>query len=113
MSTETDNYWTATRHPWACVFFVLPLLATYEVGLHLLGQYDLRNGADVWLRFALNAVGVSPIYGAPLLLVLVLLLWGLLRREGRPTDKIGVWVGMTGESAAYAILLRSEERRVG
>jgi len=105
MPAQPDNYWCATKHPWACVLFVLPLLATYEIGLYVLGQYNLRNGADVWLRAALSEVGISPVYGAPCLLVSVLLLWGLLRREGRPTDNVGVWVGMSGESAAYALLL--------
>ncbi len=105
MPTEADNYWSATKHPWACVLFVLPLLAIYEIGLYVLGQYDLRNGADVWLRAALSEVGIAPAYGAPCLLLFVLLLWGLLHREGRPVDKVGVWVGMTGESAAYALLL--------
>ena len=105
MPTEAENYWKATRHPWACVLFVLPLLAAYEIGLYVLGQYDLRNGADVWLRRVLSEVGISPVYGAPCLLLSVLLLWGLMRREGRPTDKLGVWVGMSGESAAYALLL--------
>ena len=106
--TEADNYWSATKHPWACVLFVLPLLATYEVGLYALGHTapeDLRNGADAWLRAALGDVGISPIYGAPCLLVFILLLWGLLRRRGRPVDKLGVWVGMTIESAGYALLL--------
>jgi hypothetical protein len=102
---ESDNYWAATKHPWACVLFVVPLLAIYEIGLYALGHYDLRNGADVWLRSALSEVGISPIYGAPLLLLFVLLGWGLIQRDGRPTDKVGVWVGMTGESAAYAVLL--------
>jgi hypothetical protein len=105
MPTESDDYWSATKHPWACVLFVLPLLATYEIGLYVLGQYDLRNGADIWLRTALREIGISPVYGAPCLLIFVLLVWGLLRREGRPTDKVGVWAGMTGESAAYALLL--------
>ena len=108
MTTEADHYWSATKHPWACVLFVLPLLATYEIGLYALGHPapdDLRNGADVWLRSALSEVGISPIYGAPCLLVFVLLLWGLLRRQGRPIDKLGVWVGMTIESAGYALLL--------
>src|SRR6267378_655445 len=103
MASEADNYWSATKHPWACVLFVLPLLAIYEIGLYATGHgapEDLRNGADAWLRSALTEVGVSPVYGAPVLLVIVLFLWGLLRREGRPTDKIGVWVGMTCESAA-------------
>lgn len=108
MPTETDDYWTATKHPWACVLFVLPLLAVYEIGLHAnapAGPEALRNGADVWLRAALEFVGVSPGFGAPCLLLATLLAWGLVRREGRPTDKIGVWVGMVAESAAYAVLL--------
>ena len=65
----------------------------------------MRNGADVWLRCALEAVGVTSLYGAPCLLVIVLLAWGLVRRVGRPLDKIGVWVGMVAESAAFAVLL--------
>jgi hypothetical protein len=108
MPTDADNYWSATKHPWACVLFVLPLLAIYEIGLYALGlaaPESLRNGADVWLRSALNEVGVAPVYGAPCLLVFVLLAWGFWCREGQPTDKVGVWVGMTGESAAYALLL--------
>ena len=63
MQTDADDYWSATKHPWACVLFVLPLLATYEIGLYVLGQYDLRNGADVWLRFALNEKFASALPG--------------------------------------------------
>jgi membrane protease YdiL (CAAX protease family) len=87
---------------------VLPLLAIYEVGLLALGPSspeELRNGADVWLREWLNLVGISPVYGAPCLLLFILLIWGLVRREGRPTDKVGVWIGMIGESAAFALVL--------
>ena len=59
MPTEADNYWSATKHPWACVLFVLPLLATYELGLYATG-HAARNGADAWLRSALSEVGISP-----------------------------------------------------
>jgi len=108
MRTQNDNYWSATKHPWACVLFVLPLLAIYEVGLYAVGQTspdNFRNGADAWLRTALSQVGISPVYGAPALLLFILLLWGLWRRDGRPLDKVGVWVGMTAESAFYALVL--------
>ena len=87
---------------------MLPLLAIYEIGLYAQGlttPEQLRNGADVWLRAALSEVGVSPIYGAPCLLVFVLLLWGLWKRDELPTDKLGTWIGMTIESAGYAVLL--------
>jgi membrane protease YdiL (CAAX protease family) len=108
MPIEPDNYWSATKHPWACVLFVLPLLAIYEVGLHALSPTapeSVRNGADVWLRAALEAIGFAHTFAAPCLLVFILLAWGLVQRDGRPLDKVGVWVGMVGESAAYAVLL--------
>lgn len=108
MRTPDDDYWAATKHPWACVLFVLPLLAIYELGLYATGHSapeNLRNGADVWLRAGLSAIGLSPAYAAPCLLLFILVMWGFLRREGRCFDKAGVWLGMTIESAAYALVL--------
>ena len=101
-------YWTATRHPWSCVLFVLPLLAVYEVGLYVLGPAPaalLRNGADTWLRTGLTSAGMSAVYGAPVALLLVLLVWTLLHREQTPSDPVGVWIGMAVESVAFAGLL--------
>src|SRR5207244_1255368 len=98
----------ATKHPWACVLFVLPLLAIYEIGLYVAGTSTpdlMRNGADAWLRAALSALGISPLYGAPCLLMVVLLAWGFWRREDRPLDNVGVWAGMAAESAAFALVL--------
>ena len=108
MAKGSSSYWQATRHPWSCVLFVLPLLAAYELGVRWLAPTapeEFRNGADVWLREALATVGVSPIYGAPVLLLLVLLAWGLWRVHDRPSDQAGVWAGMAGESAAFALVL--------
>jgi hypothetical protein len=102
------GYLAATRHPWACVLFVLPLLLFYEVGLYLLGPTppeDLRNGADAWLRGILQHVGISPIYGAPVLLLGVLFVWNLWRRDDRPGACLGVCLGMAVESAAFALCL--------
>jgi Type II CAAX prenyl endopeptidase Rce1-like len=107
MPIENANYWPATKHPWACVLFVLPLLAVYEIGLFLtpaVGPEELRNGADVWLRSVLSEIGVSA-YGAPCLIVCILLAWVLITRQGWPSDRVGVWIGMAAESAAYALLL--------
>ena len=108
MPSEVDNYWSATKHPWACVLFVLPLLAIYEIGLYVTGTTTpdlMRNGADAWLRYALNVIGISPLYGAPLLLMVVLLLWGFWQRDNRPLDNVGVWAGMAAESAVFALVL--------
>jgi membrane protease YdiL (CAAX protease family) len=108
MANRLNNYWEGARHPWSCVLFVLPLVAIYEAGVVWLGAPatdGCRNGADVWLRDALRAVGVGPECGAPGVLLLVLLIWALWRRRDRPADQMGVWAGMTAESAVHALSL--------
>lgn len=105
-SSASTSYWTATRHPCACALFVLPLLVFYEAGLYILGPAsidDMRNGADAWLRGILQHIGISPLYGAPILLLGVLLAWSLWRRADRPDDYLGLWVGMVVESALAAL----------
>ena len=105
-SSTSMSYWTATRHPWACALFVLPLLIFYEAGLYILGPAsmdDMRNGADAWLRGILQQIGISPLYGAPFLLLAVLLAWSLWRRADRPSDYLGLWLGMVVESALCAL----------
>jgi hypothetical protein len=102
-----SSYFKATRHPWVCLVFVLPLLAAYEGGVLWLGpaQPDsLRNGADTWLRWLLQAFGLSPLYWPPILLALILIVWGC-RRGRRSGDLFSVWIGMVIESAVYAICL--------
>jgi membrane protease YdiL (CAAX protease family) len=102
------SYWQATRHPWSCVLFVLPLLAAYEAGVRWLSAdapEACRNGADVWLRSAVAAGGLSPAFGAPAVLLLIMLGWALWRRQDRPADQAGVWVGMVIESVVFALVL--------
>jgi membrane protease YdiL (CAAX protease family) len=97
-------YLAGTRHPWACMVFVLPLLAAYEAGVLMMGtdQPDmLRNGADVWLRRVLDTLGLHHLLWAPALLALVLAAWCLRLRGDRPGD----YVGMAVESAIFALLL--------
>lgn len=115
MAYPSVVYWAATRHPWSCVWFVLPLLLVYEVGLHLQGPTPaeaLRNGADVWLRSALAGLGLSPLYAPPVLLVVILLTWSMLYRENRPGDHLGVWIGMIVESVVFAVALYGLSRGI-
>jgi Type II CAAX prenyl endopeptidase Rce1-like len=108
MFPETGEYWAATRHPWSCALFVLPLLAIYELGLYSLGAATAdswRNGADVWLRTGMASIGISPVFGLPVALVLLFLAWTFLYREARPRDTLGVWIGMASESVIFATLL--------
>ena len=96
----TGGYLTATRHPWPCLLFVLPLLAFYEVGVFVVGGATpevVRNGADHWLR---TLMGVWP---PPLLLTLAFLACGVRCWSDRPGDQVGVLSGMVFESVTYAL----------
>jgi membrane protease YdiL (CAAX protease family) len=108
-------YLAATRHPLAGVLFVLPLLAAYEAGVLLLAPAHpeaLRNGADVWLRWALASVGMNQQWWAPALLAGGLLLWAWRRRWDRPHDLLSAWLGTAGESALFALVLLGVGRSV-
>jgi hypothetical protein len=99
-------YLGATRHPWPCLLFVLPLLASYETCVLVIGGAHpevVRNGADNWLRVALAAGGVGYTWLPPAVLALVFAVWSRIRWGDRPGDLTGVLSGMTLESVAFAL----------
>jgi membrane protease YdiL (CAAX protease family) len=101
-------YHRATLHPLPCLLFLLPLLIAYEVGIFWVGGSHaeaLRNGADAWLRWALEVFGLHPLYGAPVLMAVIFLIWSWLRRDDRPDDLLGVCLGMAMESVAFGLVL--------
>jgi hypothetical protein len=75
------GYWCDAARPLPSLVFVAPLLAIYEAGLLLLGPQAMRNGADVWLRWMLHALGFSQYFLLPLLTCGLLLAWHHLRRD--------------------------------
>jgi hypothetical protein len=102
------TYLSATRHPWACLVFVLPLLILYEGGVLWLGGTDpnaMRNGADAWLRWGLERYGLGQAWAAPLLVVGVLLARTWAGWRDRPREPIAVVFGMVIESVVFAVLL--------
>ena len=110
------HYLRATCHPWPCLLFLLPLLAAYEVGIVWVGgtQADaLRNGADSWLHWAVDAFGLHQLYAVPVILALVFVVWSLLRRDDRPDDPIGVCLGMAIESLGFGLGLWALSRGIG
>ena len=61
MLGREGGYAAATRHPWPCLVFLMPLLLAYEGGLFWYGGQQtevLRNGADTWLHSGLTALGL-------------------------------------------------------
>jgi membrane protease YdiL (CAAX protease family) len=115
MRRALAEYLSATRHPWACALFVLPVLAVYEVGVLYLADsaQPLRNGADVWLRNALLSVGLTPGYWPPVFLALGLLVWSWAYRQSRPKNLRRVYVGMAVESAVLAAALWFSHQALG
>jgi membrane protease YdiL (CAAX protease family) len=100
-----SGYWSLSRLPLPSLIFVLPLLIAYEAGVILLGPQAARNGADVWLRWLLDALGLGQYFLLPALTVLVLLGW---HHTTRQPWRIPGWVywGMLVESVLLAVCLR-------
>lgn len=114
--SRVHDYLEATRHPWASLAFIAPLLAAYEIGVMLApiaSPDQLRNGADCWLRGTLLQFGVPALYGAPLALLAILLCWCLCNHRDRPHDLMTVWIGMALESVLYAAGLYGIARGLG
>src|SRR5262249_425920 len=104
MGRSTGGYLPATRHPWSCALFLLPLLAAYEGGALWLGNKNpLRTGADTWLRWGLEACGLNQLYWLPALLGILFLAGSWLQRDTRPRDILGVCAGMAIETVFFAV----------
>src|SRR5262245_43719402 len=106
MAAGRGGYLAEARHPWACVLFVLPLLAVHELGMLWQGaaQQDLcGNGADLWFRSLLEELGLGQWFWAPALVAVTLAGWACRRRRDRPRELGGVWLGMVLESAVLAV----------
>ncbi len=100
------GYLGATRHPWPCLLFLLPLLLAYETGVLFLGgphPETIRNGADHWVRCGLEFLGVGFFWVPPAVLAVAFILWASTRWRDRPADLPGVLSGMVLESVAFAI----------
>ncbi len=102
------SYWQATRHPGPCLLFLAPMLVAYEWGVHSLGGTDaatIRNGADAWTRDGLTALGVRHPIAAPAVVVAIVVIWFLRKRDSIPDDAPSLCLGMAIESIANALAL--------
>ena len=74
-ASESPSYWSLSRTPLTSLLFSMPLVLAYEGGVLLLGRGSPRNGADVWLRQFLDALGFGAYFLLPTLTVIGLLAW--------------------------------------
>jgi membrane protease YdiL (CAAX protease family) len=115
MLGREGGYAAATRHPWPCLVFLMPLLLAYEGGLFWYGGQQtevLRNGADTWLHSGLTALGLVEVYWAPVLIGGFFFAWSCLRRRDKPRDLVGVCAGMSIESVGFALALWGMSRNL-
>jgi Type II CAAX prenyl endopeptidase Rce1-like len=116
MGQSNTSYFWATRHPWPCLVFLLPLLAAYEGGVVWLGGTQaqaVRNGADAWLRWGFEVFGITALLAVPAAVVAILFIWTAARWRERPGNMIGVCFGMTMESVLFAFGLWAVSRNFG
>jgi membrane protease YdiL (CAAX protease family) len=101
---QPASYWSISREPLASLAFVVPLLAAYEAGVLSLGRQAVRNGADLWLRGFLDALGFGQYFLLPSLTVVLLLTWHHL--SGKPWRfPFRITPGMALESLMLASVL--------
>jgi len=99
---------TAAARPLASLLFLSPLLAFYVVGLIWM-RPDLAARADVLLREALEFLGVTGVLAPTWLVVIVLLVWHLVRRD--PWQISWSLLGlMAAETVLLAVPLLALER---
>jgi hypothetical protein len=102
--SAVESYWTLSRAPLESMVFSLPLVLIYEAGVLLLGRETPRNGADVWLRSMLDAIGFGAYFLLPLATILGLLAWHHVQHD-RWRFSGRVLVGMACESLLLACVL--------
>jgi membrane protease YdiL (CAAX protease family) len=104
---KTADYWNGTRRPLTCLVFLAPLLAAYEAGVLWLGGRDadaIRNGADYWIRNALESLGLNSPWLVPGMVVVGLLVWHVARQEKWRISG-SVLGGMFAESLLFGLAL--------
>ena len=102
------KYLDTTRTHTYSLLFALPLLVLYELGAMLIADGrggGMRNGADVLLRTLLATGGVQGTLAfTAALAVGAAVIVALERRRKKVPLRMPYFVGMLGESAAYALV---------
>lgn len=103
------GYWTRSQEPLQVLFFLLPLLAAYEIGLIWFADAKSRPIiAEVLLQKFFQVFGVdNPVlsYHLPAIVIVgVLITWHLTRRDRFSFD-VRIYAGMFAEAVLLALPL--------
>ena len=85
---HVSSYWERAAWPLQSLYFLLPLILLYEVGIALwVGPVDIR--ARGLLRLVFEHMGVTGVYLPGLVVIVVLFSWHLMQRDPwRPEPKL-------------------------
>ena len=100
---QLTAYWNESRRPLVSLWFVLPMLAAYEIGV-LVMPTTMRNGADAWMRGLLDVFGLGGYFLLPSLTVAGLLAWHHLSQQPWRARR-GVLAAMLGEAVVLGLFL--------
>lgn len=103
LSPRVRRYLADTRRPLVSLIFAAPLLIVYEAGV-IAFPHAARNGADVWMRNTLDAMGLGGYCLLPALTIGLLLAW---HHTTHQPWRLPRWVlsGMFLESLLLGVLL--------
>ena len=103
-----DDYWRYSRSAYYSIFAVLPLLIGYEILLMFTqsSTWQVRNAADVWLRYLLQAFEIQHSHLTFVMIGLTMAAIPLVKwyLGGYPL-KFSYFLGILIESFAYSLVL--------
>ncbi len=105
--TGRDTYASRSTKPLHILVFLIPIIAAFELGLAFILAPD-GTGETIRARRLLGVVfenfGVSGLYVAPVLILVLLVIWHVVRRDPWRVEPRTV-LGMAAESAILALPL--------
>jgi len=107
--THLGKYMTRSHRPVYQLLFLLPLLLIYEVAAVLVNfntPFELRNGADILLKYAFYTVGIRSVFSFVLAAVLfVSLMLIVAMKQYKKRVRWGYFALMFLETIAYAFII--------
>ena len=107
--THIGKYLSRSHRPVYQLLFLLPLLVVYEVAAVIVNfntPFELRNGADILLKYALYGLGIRSVFSfvlATLLFVSLMLVVAMKKYKKR--IRWSYFAGLTLEASVYGIII--------
>jgi hypothetical protein len=102
------TYFSAVRHPWPCLAFLIPVLGVYEYGVARFAGPNgesLRSGVDIWIRKWIAENGSVPPAFLPVAILAPLIAWTIWRWKDRPKNVFTAVFGIALEGVVLGLAL--------